>query len=153
MRPDTLCERAPAERPGPLRISGLTRWLLMAAGSLSVGLGVLGVFLPVLPTTPFLLLAAVCFSRSSERLHRWLLGNRWFGPYVRNYVEGRGLPRRVKIVTLVLLWLSLGYAALVVTGNVWVRVLFAGVAAGVTWHVVRLKTLASQAGQEACGEG
>ena len=77
------------------------------AGVLAVALGILGIFLPLLPTTPFLLLASACFARGSKRLHRWLLSHRVFGEYLRNFEEGRGIPRKAKIVATVLLWLSL----------------------------------------------
>jgi len=84
--------------------------LLVAAGSLCIVLAVLGVFLPLLPTTPFLLLASACYVRSSERLHRWLMGNRVLGTYIRNFQERRGIPLRAKVVTVALLWLSLLYS-------------------------------------------
>jgi uncharacterized membrane protein YbaN (DUF454 family) len=77
------------------------------AGVLAVVLGVLGIFLPLLPTTPFLLLASWCFARGSTRLHRWLLSHPWFGDYLRNFEAGRGIPLRAKIVATVLLWSSL----------------------------------------------
>ena len=77
------------------------------AGVLAVAIGILGIFLPLLPTTPFLLLASACFARGSKRLHRWLLSHRVFGEYLRNFEEGRGIPRKAKIVATVLLWLSL----------------------------------------------
>jgi len=76
-----------------------------------VALAVLGLFLPVLPTTPFLLLAAVCYARSSERFYHWLMTNRWFGEYIRNYREGRGIPLKQKVLTISLLWVTIGYAA------------------------------------------
>lgn len=76
-------------------------------GALCVVLGIIGVFLPLLPTTPFLLLASWCFARGSERLHRWLLSHRVFGDYLRNFEAGRGIPLRAKIVATVLLWSSL----------------------------------------------
>ena len=69
----------------------LIKIILISVGSLSVLLGILGIFLPLLPTTPFLLLAALCYSRSSERFYQWLVTNRWFGEYIRNYREGRGI--------------------------------------------------------------
>ncbi len=72
----------------------------MVAGTISLGLGGLGVFLPILPTTPFLLLSAACYSMSSERMHHWMLSNRLFGSYIKNYQEGRGLPLRTKILTI-----------------------------------------------------
>ena len=77
------------------------------AGVLALALGILGIFLPLLPTTPFLLLASACFARGSERLHRWLLSHRVFGDYLRNFEEGRDIPRKAKIVATALLWLSL----------------------------------------------
>ncbi len=70
----------------------IIRTLLIVCGTLCVGLAVVGIFVPILPTTPFLLLAAVCYARSSQRFLAWLLTNRWFGSYIKNYREGRGIP-------------------------------------------------------------
>lgn len=84
--------------------------LLNVIGCVAVLLAILGIFLPLLPTTPFLLLASACFMRSSERLHRWLLGNPLFGEYLRNIEGKKGMPLRAKIITLVLLWASLGFS-------------------------------------------
>ncbi|MGH8855558.1 MAG: YbaN family protein [Telluria sp.] len=77
------------------------------AGALAVLLGILGIFLPLLPTTPFLLLASWCFARGSERLHGWLLSHRVFGEYLRNFEAGRGITLNAKIFATVLLWSSL----------------------------------------------
>ena len=82
----------------------LIRSLLVVAGSISVAVGIAGVFLPLLPTTPFLLLAAACYVRSSPRLYRWLMNHRWTGEYIRDYREKRGLPIRTKILTVLILW-------------------------------------------------
>jgi len=117
----------------------IRKTIFLLCGFLCVGLAVLGIFLPVLPTTPFLLLAAACFARSSTRFHYWLLNNRWFGSYIRNYREGRGLPLGHKIFTIALLWLTIG-AAIIMVHPVWVKLLLAAVAAGVTLHLVRVKT-------------
>ena len=108
---------------------------------LCVALGILGVFVPVLPTTPFLLLAAICFARSSERFYRWLLNNRWLGEYIKNYREGRGIPLRIKILTLIALWLTIGFTTLFVVSAWWGQLVLLGVAVGVTIHLVRIKTL------------
>lgn len=78
-----------------------------AAGVLALLLGILGLFLPLLPTTPFLLLASWCFARGSERLHRWLLSHRVFGEYLRNFEAGRGIPLKAKILATAMLWASL----------------------------------------------
>ena len=81
--------------------------LLNIAGVLSLLLAILGLFLPLLPTTPFLLLASACFARGSDRLHGWLLNHRVFGVYLRNYEAGNGIPLRAKIVASVMMWSSL----------------------------------------------
>jgi len=118
------------------------RGLLVAAGTLLVGLAVVGAFVPVLPTTPFLLLAAACYARSSERLYRWLFTNRVFGEHLRRYRDGEGLPLSSKIWTLALLWITLGASAVLVVPahSWWLRVLLLGVGLGVTLHVLRIKT-------------
>ncbi len=114
--------------------------LLVICGTLSLLLGAVGIFFPVLPTTPFLLLSAACYARSSVRLHSWLLNNRIFGSYIRDYQEGRGVSLRHKIAALVLLWLSIGYAAGFAVSRTWLRILLLGIAAGVTIHLCKLKT-------------
>jgi uncharacterized membrane protein YbaN (DUF454 family) len=117
------------------------KWLLLSAGILAVGLGVVGAFVPLLPTTPFLLLAAACFARSSDRHYEWLLNHRWMGAHVRNYREHRATTRRVKAVTMVLLWGSIGYAAIAVADGWVVRTLLLTVAVGVTIHVLSLRVV------------
>ena len=91
---------APApDVPQPSR-SRLVRWLLIALGSAFVALAALGAVLPVLPTTPFLLVAAACFARSSPRFYEWLLANRAFGPLIRNWRATRSIPRRAKATAI-----------------------------------------------------
>lgn len=85
----------------------LKRTLLIVAGSIALCFAIAGIVLPLLPATPFLLLSAACYVRSSDRLHAWLMRNRFFGPYIRNFKEGRGMPLRAKVITLVILWASL----------------------------------------------
>jgi uncharacterized membrane protein YbaN (DUF454 family) len=114
--------------------------VLTACGTLCVVLGVMGMFLPILPTTPFLLLAAVCYARSSRRFYDLLLTNRWCGDYIRNYREGRGIPRQQKILTIALLWLTISASALFAVSLWWVRLLLFGIATGVTIHLLRIKT-------------
>ena len=87
--------------PTPMKL------LLNIVGVLALLLAILGLFLPLLPTTPFLLLASACFARGSDRLHGWLLNHRVFGVYLRNYEAGNGIPLRAKIVASVMMWSSL----------------------------------------------
>lgn len=114
---------------------------LTVVGIISVSIGTIGVFVPLLPTTPFLLLAAACFMRSSDRLYDWLMHHRWFGTYIRNYREHHAITLPTKILAILLLWSTLSYAALAVTGSWFVRILLLSIAVGVTIHLVTLKTL------------
>jgi uncharacterized membrane protein YbaN (DUF454 family) len=115
------------------------RKLLIGAGTLCVGLGIIGIFVPILPTTPFLLLAAACYTRSSERFYQWLTSNRIFGAYVRNYIEGRGMPTKIKIFTILLLWLAIGLSITYGVQNTVVRIVLICVAIGVTVHICLIK--------------
>lgn len=119
----------------------VVRGLLMVAGTILLFLGAIGIFLPILPTTPFLLLAAACYMRSSERLHKWLLGNRWFGEYIKNYQAGRGIPMKSKLIALGMLWAAILYSTFFVVDEIlFAQVALVLVAAGVTVHLVRLPT-------------
>ena len=118
----------------------LSRYLLIVAGTLAVGLAILGIFLPILPTTPFLLLAAFLYARSSERFYRWLLTNRLFGSYIDNYRRGLGMPRREKILTIIALWLTIGFSALYVVEAIWLRAVLGLIAVAVTVHLARIPT-------------
>jgi uncharacterized protein len=124
----------------------VTQPLLIVLGSLCVGLGVIGIFVPVMPTTVFFLLSAYFYARSSQRFYDGLLNNRWFGAYIRNYRAGRGVPLRQKVFTLVVLWLTLGYTGIFVVASVWVRLILALIAVGVTVHLVMIKTYHGEEG-------
>jgi uncharacterized membrane protein YbaN (DUF454 family) len=115
------------------------RRLLIGAGTLSTALGIIGIFIPILPTTPFLLLAAACYMRSSERFYQWLINNRVFGAYIRNYIEGRGMPIRMKIFTILLLWLAIGLSITFGVQNIVIRIVLICIAIGVTAHISLIK--------------
>ncbi len=117
----------------------LKKQLLIAAGTISAAIGIIGIIIPILPTTPFLLLAAACYLRSSERFYRWLINNRLFGTYIRGYMEGRGMPLKTKIITLVLLWTGIGISIAVGTQSLVVRIILGVVAVGVTLHIILIK--------------
>lgn len=115
------------------------RSLLIAAGTLALGVGVIGIFIPLLPTTPLLLLAAFCYIRSSQRLYAALLRNRLVGSYVMNYMQGRGMSVRIKLLTLSLLWLTLGCSAAFATDKLAIRIVLLVVLAAVTIHIILLR--------------
>jgi uncharacterized membrane protein YbaN (DUF454 family) len=118
----------------------LSKWPLLSLGVLATAVGMIGILVPLLPTTPFLLLAAACFVRSSDRMYGWLTSNRLFGGFIRDYREQRGVSARAKIMALALLWGVIGYTALTAVTAIWLRVLLAAVALGVTVHLLRLRT-------------
>ena len=115
------------------------RYLLVAVGWLSVVLGVVGIFLPVLPTTPFLLLAAACFARSSPRFYDWLVNHPQLGPWVRDYLEGNGIPLKGKVYAIGLMWLSISLSCYLVPSP-WARVFMLTSAVLVTIYILRQKT-------------
>ncbi len=118
----------------------IVRVFLIVIGWLSVVGGVLGIFLPLVPTVPLLLLAVACFARSSERFHRSLIEHNYLGPLVRDYLQGAGIPRRAKATTIGMLWVSISVSAFLVPTR-WVQVLLLLIAAAITWYLFRLPTL------------
>jgi uncharacterized membrane protein YbaN (DUF454 family) len=115
--------------------------LYIVLGSVSLGLGVAGIFLPVLPTTPFLLLTAGLWCKSSPRLHGRLMADKHLGPYIRNFREHRAIPLRAKIVSVAMLWAAILASAFLAVGVWWLRVVLVAIAAAVTWHILSFKTL------------
>jgi uncharacterized protein len=123
------------------RLRKVMRWLLVGTGTAAVVTGLVGIVVPVLPTTPFLLLGAICYMHSSPRLYKALVRGRFIGAYLRNYLEGRGMSVRVKIWTLGLLWVAIGCSAAFATHGLLVRLILLAVLVGVTVHVLLIKTI------------
>jgi hypothetical protein len=117
------------------------KYFLLAVGWLSLVLGVLGIFLPVLPTTPFLLLTAACFSKGSPRAHQWLINHRWFGQTIRYYQSGHGIPLRIKIKAILTLWITISISAYFFIAIVAVKILLLLIASCVTAYLLWLPTL------------
>lgn len=115
--------------------------ILAALGLLSLGLAILGIFLPVLPTTPLLLLAAALFFRSSPRLYDWLLEHPKLGPYIRNFREHKAIPLKIKVLSVSLVWLTLLNCAIFVADHWAFRLFFILLAAAITAHILHYKTL------------
>jgi uncharacterized protein len=138
----TSTQQAPTSK---LKKQRFIRVLLMVAGTVCLCLGAAGIFLPILPTTPFLLLAAACYMRSSERLHKWLINNRWFGEYIKNYQAGRGIPKKTKIVAIAFMWIAILYSTLFVVDEfLFAQIALLLIAAGVSVHLVRLPNFKKQ---------
>ena len=110
-------------------------------GTVSLALGILGIFLPLLPTTPFLLLTAALYFKGSPRLYQWLLNQKHLGPYIRNFRENKAIPLRAKIISLVLMWGTMLYCIFFLVPLVWVKILLFLIAVGVTYHILSFKTL------------
>lgn len=119
----------------------LTKIVLIIAGSISLALGLLGIILPLLPTTPLLLLAAACYVRSSSRLYEWLITNKYFGSYIENYRLGKGIPLKAKVIGVSVLWLSMGYTILNVVPLVIIKLLLFCTALFFSWFILKQKTL------------
>jgi uncharacterized membrane protein YbaN (DUF454 family) len=129
------------------------RVTLFIAGSLFLFLGVIGIFLPILPTTPFLLLTAACYMRSSERMYKWLLNNRWVGEYIKNYQTGRGIPLKTKILAISTLWITILISMFFMVNNISkittegilvIRIILLIIATIVSLHLIKLPTYKKQ---------
>lgn len=116
------------------------RYLLLGIGWLSIVLGVIGIFVPLLPTTPFLLLAAACFMRSSPRFYHWLVQHPKLGPWVHDYLDGQGIPLRGKVYAISLMWSSIALSCYLVP-LIWARLFMLSSAVLVSLYILRQKTL------------
>jgi uncharacterized membrane protein YbaN (DUF454 family) len=114
------------------------RLLLITLGLCSTALAVVGIFVPLLPTVPLLLLAAACFARSSENFHNWLLEHPQLGPMVRDYLSGQGIPLRAKITAIALVWASISISVLFLIPLLWVKVFLIGIGLCVSIYLLRL---------------
>lgn len=123
------------------KLEPFLKYLLVFFGFLSLALGIIGIFLPLLPTTPFLLLSAFLFARSSERLHHWLLGHKVLGEYIRDFLQEKTIPLRIKIYSISALWAAIICSiALAANGKLYLQIALAAIAVGVTAHILSYKT-------------
>jgi len=116
------------------------KMIFIALGSLFVFLGIIGIALPLVPTTPFLLLAAACYAKGSEKCYNWLFNHRWFGEYLRNYRDGKGIPLKAKVTMLIFLWLTISLSAGFIIDIQWVQIMLIGIATAVTAQMYYLPT-------------
>ncbi len=122
----------------------LIKYFLIITGVLCVLLGIVGIFLPLLPTTPFFLLAAACFFRSSESLYAWLIHHKFFGKRILYYRVYKAISLRSKLLSLALLWLTISYSAFFIVKIFWVKIILFLIALGVSIHLLNFRTLTQQ---------
>ena len=103
----------PLESENQTSKNRLVRSLFFIAGTITLVLGAVGVVLPILPTTPFLLISLACYLKSSERMTHWMLNNKYFGTYIRNYKEGKGIPMKTKLFAISILWITIAFSGIV----------------------------------------
>lgn len=122
--------------------SDLLRWILIGIGWISIAGGIIGLLLPLVPTVPFLLLAVLCFSRSSQRFHSWLVDHKHLGPLLRDYLAHGGIPPRAKIMAIGMIWISVPVSTFLLIEIFWVKMLLMAIATGVTLYLLALPTIA-----------
>lgn len=125
----------------------ISKLFFVLVGHLSLGLGLVGIVVPLLPTTPFLLLAAACYMRGSEPLYNRLINHHLLGPYITRYREGKGIPMKLKVTLLVLIWITIPLSAFFLVQQLYVRLALLAIAMVVSAMIGRLPTL-SEASRE-----
>ena len=121
-------------------MKGTRRIIYIILGSFFLILGAIGIFVPLLPTTPFWLLTCWFYIRSSEKLYNRVMSNRHFGPYIRNYMVDKAIPLRSKIISVAVMWLSAIFTSLFLVDILWVKILLILISIGVSWHILPFPT-------------
>ena len=122
------------------KLPGFYRYLYLVSGVLLVAVGVIGIFLPILPTTIFLILASACFVKGSPKANDWLRNHKILGAYLKNYQDKSGLTVKAKILNISFLWLMILTSAYFFTEEIFIRLLLLAIAIGVTTHLLMVKT-------------
>lgn len=121
-------------------ISPVLKYFYLFSGFILVAIGVVGIFLPLLPTTIFLILASICFLKISPKANEWLRNHKVLGGYIDNYQNKTGLTRNAKIANIITLWTSISLSAFLLTQEVYIRIILLAIAIGVTIHLLMIKT-------------
>jgi uncharacterized protein len=121
----------------------IKRIFFLFVGSISLALGVIGIFLPLLPTTPLLLLAVACYLRSSEKLYDWLINHKYLGPFINNWRQGKGIPFKIKVTSIVFLWISMMFSVIFIHYII-LKMIFFIIPLFFTWFILKQKTLPQQ---------
>jgi len=120
--------------------SRIVRYAYLVSGFLLVAIGIIGIFLPLLPTTIFLILASACFVKSSPKANEWLRSNKILSPYLKNYQDKTGLSAKTKIFTISFLWISISLSAFYLTNEFYIKIILLAIAVGVSIHLIMVKT-------------
>jgi uncharacterized membrane protein YbaN (DUF454 family) len=115
--------------------------ILVVSGSFFLVLGIIGIFIPILPTTAFLLLAAACYARGSKRFYNWLINNKWLGEYIKNYREGRGITFTIKILSIIFLWITIAFSTFIIVSNFLIQIILIIIAIALTIHILTIKIM------------
>lgn len=124
----------------PISLSPFVKYFYLTSGFVLVAIGVIGIFLPLLPTTIFLILASICFLKSSPKSNDWLRNHKVLGGYIDNYQNKSGLTRNSKIINIIALWTSISLSALLLTNELYIRIMLLVIAIVVTIHLLKIKT-------------
>lgn len=116
-------------------LNNMKKVLLIIIGSVSLLIGILGIILPVLPTTPFLLLSLACFIRSSNKLYTFILNNKYLAPYVKDYMNGNGIPKKAKIRAILLIWITIGFSVIFIINITTLKLILLTVASIVSIYI------------------
>lgn len=118
----------------------IKKLIFISLGFFFIGLGTIGLFIPILPTTIFIIIAAYFFAKSSEKYYNWLISNKYFGKFIKDYREGRGIPLKIKTISIFTLWATILYSVFFIVGELWLKILLIAIAIGVSLHLLTLKT-------------
>jgi|SRR6056297_2475324 len=118
--------------------------LYIGIGTFSLGIGIIGIVVPLLPTTPFLLLSAACYAKGSERMYQWFINIKWIGKTIKNYHEGSGISTKGKIISILFLWMTILISMNLMWPNILIQFLLIIIAMSVTYHIISLKTMKNE---------
>ncbi|NMB80770.1 MAG: DUF454 domain-containing protein [Ignavibacteria bacterium] len=126
-----------------MKLEKFYKYILIGFGWFFVAMGIIGIFVPLMPTTIFFILAAAAFARSSEKFYNWLINHPKFGKFIKDYREKRGMPLKSKVIAITMLIVTIGSSAIFFTEKIGVRILLILIAIGVSSYILSLRTIKS----------
>jgi uncharacterized protein len=117
----------------------MIKGLYIGMGTFSIAIGIIGIVVPLLPTTPFLLLSAACYAKGSERMYRWFINIKWIGNAIKNYHDGNGISIKGKIISILFLWTTILISMNLMWPNILIQLLLIIISMSVTYHIIKFK--------------